>query len=75
MNDEQIIGTIVYRTLTPEAGLVEHQAHFGSLGELLSLIWAADGRMLVDRISIQGQDEQQQQRVVRFVFQSQQVLP
>lgn len=70
MNASVYQGTIVFRQLSDKTGLEETQQHFTSLEELFHTVLNTAEPYLVDRISIEGMDEQGHERVVRFVFQS-----
>lgn len=63
-------GRIVFRQLTEKSGLEESSQNFQSLDELFQRVLSAKEPLLVDRISIQGFDENGNERVVSFVFQS-----
>ena len=68
-------GTLVLRQWSRAAGLTETPKSFSSLDELYSYCLAVTDPELVERVVIQGQDEQGQPRILTFVFQSITVTP
>ena len=63
-------GELILRAWDRNAGLRETSASFSSLDELYAYCLSTSEPQLIDRIVIRGQDEQDQPRVLTFVFQS-----
>lgn len=63
-------GTMIYRHLEKEGGLQETTESFTTLEEMFALTLNAKDPYLVDRVVIEGQDQQGAHRIVTFVFQS-----
>lgn len=63
-------GVVIFRRWDRHSGLDETSASFSTLDDLFTLCLQANDPLLVDRVTIQGQDEDGVQRVVTLVFQS-----
>lgn len=63
-------GTMIYRKIQEEGGLQETKQSFHSLDELFTLALEAKEPFLVDRIVINGEDQNASRRLLTFVFQS-----
>lgn len=63
-------GQIVLRRWSRTSGLTEKPQTFSTLEELYAYCLGVSDPDLVDRVIIQGQDEQGQPHVLTFVFQS-----
>ncbi len=70
MEPKVLKGRIVLRHWDQAAGLTETAQLFGSLDELYAHCLTADDPHLIDRIVIQGEDENGKLRLLTFVFQS-----
>jgi len=75
MKPKVLEGKIVLRHWDRTSGLKETPQGFNSLDELYAHCLAATDPLLVDRIVIQGEDENGEQRLLTFVFQSITVTP
>ena len=64
------IGTIIFRQWNRASGLSETSQTFHSLDELYALCLSIKDPEIIDRIVIEGQDDQTQKRVIAFEFQS-----
>lgn len=63
-------GQVIFRRWDKDSGLDETATQFTSLDELFSLCLQANDPLLVDRVIIEGTDEEGERRVVTLVFQS-----
>lgn len=63
-------GTIIFRQWNRASGLSETAQTFHSLDELYALCLSIKDPEIIDRIVIEGQDDQTQKRVIAFEFQS-----
>lgn len=63
-------GTIVFREWAGESGLSETEGTFATLDELFALCLDLGDPRLVDRIILNGYDEEGKTRSVTFSFQS-----
>jgi hypothetical protein len=63
-------GIVIFRRWDRQSGLDEIAAPFETLDDLFALCLEANDPLLVDRVSIEGVDENGAQRVVTLVFQS-----
>lgn len=70
MKPKVLKGRIVLRHWDQAAGLTETAQLFGSLDELYAHCLATTDPHLIDRIVIQGEDENGKLRLLTFVFQS-----
>lgn len=70
MKPKVVEGRIVLRHWDRTSGLTETPQVFSSLDELYAHCLAATDPHLVDRIVIQGEDENGEPRLLTFVFQS-----
>ena len=75
MSPKVLEGKIVLRHWDRNSGLTETPQVFSSLDELYAHCLATTDPHLVDRIVIQGEDENGESRVLTFVFQSITVTP
>lgn len=75
MDPKVLEGKIVLRHWDRKSGLTETHQVFSSLDELYAHCLSATDPHLVDRIVIQGKDENGELRVLTFVFQSITVTP
>ncbi len=63
-------GRVIFRRWDKLSGLDETATSFSTLDELFALCLQANDPLLVDRVVIEGEDEQGLPRVVTLVFQS-----
>jgi hypothetical protein len=63
-------GLVVFRHWSEGQGLNETARQFSSLDELFALCLQKDDRLLVDRVIIDGVDDEAALRTVTLVFQS-----
>ena len=63
-------GKVIYRLWAKGKGLEESEKAFRSLDELFELCVSAENPDLVDRIVLEGNDQQGSRRTLVFTFQS-----
>jgi hypothetical protein len=63
-------GVVIFRRWDRQSGLDETTVPFSTLDDLFALCLQADDPLLVDRVTIEGEDKTGAQRVVTLVFQS-----
>jgi hypothetical protein len=63
-------GTVIFRRWDRHVGLDETSTSFSTLNELFALCLQANDPLLVDRVTIEGEDESGMARVLTLVFQS-----
>jgi hypothetical protein len=63
-------GTVIFRRWDRHTGLDETSTVFSSLDDLFGLCLQANDPMLVDRVTIKGNDSSGTPRTVTLVFQS-----
>lgn len=63
-------GKVMFQNWRLRSGLDETVAAFASLDELFELCLQDDGQGLVDRVVIQGEDRDGNERIVTLEFQS-----
>lgn len=63
-------GEIVFRQWTVDGGMREVQKDFGTLEELFQFCISAEDPLLVDRVYIDGSDNEGNARRLTLVFQS-----
>ena len=63
-------GTVIFRQWDEQDGLNEIARQFKTIDELFTLCLQTDGKLLVERVIIDGQDANGAQRSVTLVFQS-----
>jgi hypothetical protein len=63
-------GTVIFRHWNEQDGLNEIARGFKTLEELFNLCSQSDGQLLVERVIIDGEDDDGTQRALTLVFQS-----
>jgi len=63
-------GTVIFRRWDRHTGLDETSSTFLTLDDLFALCLQANDPLLVDRVTIEGEDEDGTPRIVTLVFQS-----
>lgn len=63
-------GKVIFRRWDKHTGLDETEMAFSSLNDLFELCLQTNDPLLVDRVVIEGQDEEGTVRIVTLVFQS-----
>jgi hypothetical protein len=63
-------GIVIFRRWDRHSGLDETSAPFQTLDDLFTLCLQSSDPLLVDRVTIEGQDATGEQRIVTLVFQS-----
>ena len=63
-------GMVVFRRWDRQSGLDETAETFSSLEEMFALCLQSNDPLLVDRVIIEGRDEEGVKRIVTLVFQS-----
>ena len=63
-------GIVIFRRWDRHSGLDETTTSFATLDDLFALCLQANDPLLVDRVTIEGEDETGARRVVTLVFQS-----
>lgn len=63
-------GMVIFRRWDRHAGLDETSSSFMTLDDLFALCLQANDPLLVDRVTIEGEDSSGTRRVVTLVFQS-----
>ncbi|HLY25100.1 MAG TPA: hypothetical protein VKQ72_02095 [Aggregatilineales bacterium] len=63
-------GTVIYRHWDQQEGLNEIARSFKTLDDLFGLCLQSDERLLVERVIVEGLNEQGDHRTVTLVFQS-----
>lgn len=63
-------GIVIFRRWDRHSGLDETSAPFSTLDDLFALCLQSNDPLLVDRVTIEGQDTDGARRIVTLVFQS-----
>lgn len=64
------LGRVIFRRWDRRSGLDESSITFSSLDDLFRLCLQANDPLLLDRVTLEGEDENGVHRVVTLVFQS-----